>query len=178
MRLRFVVFLFLLALGVSSTRSASAEEAAVPPKPRSSQAVPVLATGAALLTLSWPASAAVAFDAAVGYRRRCEQAQGARDANPTIDGLGLAVQAIIVCSEKPPERHLVHPVVGPWLTLAEGRWSSAQTTLLVADGIAQGLGVALMAAGLIKLTTERSPHEGPRFSVSPTLGGINAVAVF
>jgi hypothetical protein len=77
------------------------------------------------------------------------------------------------------ERSLVVPLVGPWTTLASGQapggqWTAGQKTVLVADGLAQDLGFALLAYGAIRqLTIPR--HAGaaeppPAVTVEPGAG--------
>jgi hypothetical protein len=79
------------------------------------------------------------------------------------------------------ERTLVVPLVGPWTTLASGQapggqWTAEQKTVLVADGLAQDLGFALLAYGAIRQLTRHAgpPEPPPTITVEPGAGTATA----
>jgi hypothetical protein len=89
------------------------------------------------------------------------------------------------------DRLLWIPVAGPWMTLSSGQppggqWTGEQKALLVADGIAQDVGFAVLAYGVVrKLMALRRPlpvEPAPAIVVQPgaaaAMAGLTVVGRF
>lgn len=89
------------------------------------------------------------------------------------------------------ERSLWIPLAGPWMTLSSGQipggqWTGEQRTLLVADGIAQDVGFAVLAYGVLRklASAQRTPHaEAPaavvvRPGAGTAMAGLTVAASF
>ncbi len=94
-------------------------------------------------------------------------------------GASVAVGA---SSERPGDRYLFTPVVGPWLSLANrdcnrdpcGYDEDSNRILLVADGVLQGLGALLLVGGLFipeKIEETRVPSRSIKMTPISVRGG-------
>ena len=152
---------------------ASAQET---PPSRPVPRLPYVVSGAVLFGSSWAASYAVWLNSEVRQVVQCNSAMAtaqAHQADASWGGLGYELNAIAVCGSRPVEQYLWVPVAGPWVTLAHGQFDGASQTLLVADGVAQGVGLALMAYGLLRRVAAPVASEGtevPRVLVQPGAG--------
>ena len=98
--------------------------------------------------------------------------------------------------EVPGADHMLIPVVGPWVALAQSGCAENdtdgctaplvfRTILLVLDGLVQGGGVGLVGEGLFMTTEATGPEAGPDAAqwhvvpdVGPTHTGIGVVGTF
>jgi hypothetical protein len=94
----------------------------------------------------------------------------------------LASIAVAATTDRGSNNNLYIPVVGPWIALGERNCSEPTPcssawlggTLLVADGIAQGVGVIGIAASFMvpeKVTTIKVGSSGAKVSVTPSRAG-------
>jgi hypothetical protein len=81
------------------------------------------------------------------------------------------------------DRMLVIPLAGPWMTLSSGQvaggtWTGEQKALLVADGIAQDVGLAVLAYGVVQrlVLSPRMLRPEPPAAVTVRPGAGTAVA--
>jgi hypothetical protein len=102
------------------------------------------------------------------------------------------VASVVVAStsDRPSDKHLYVPVVGPWFDLANrgdcGNFGqpacdneTAYKVLLVADGIFQGIGALDIAGAFLFPETRivRTSDDGPRFRVAPSRVGPSGYGV-
>ena len=180
--MRTILAAMLTACAVGApARAAAQEPPAVErdtgPSPSSPTAGPPVAliTGAVLLGAAYAPSYAAWLGQAIQQTQCLSTAQG---------------WAVFSCSHV-SERTLVVPLVGPWTTLVSGQlpggqWTVGQKAVLVADGLAQDLGLALAAYGAIRLLTmprpARAAEAPPAISVQPGAGtamaGVTTVVRF
>jgi hypothetical protein len=100
----------------------------------------------------------------------------------------LASVAVAATTDRGSNNNLYIPVAGPWIALGNrdcseptpcsSKWLGS--TLLVADGIAQGLGVIGIAASFVvpeKVTTIKVGKSGAKVSVAPSRTGRDGYGV-
>ena len=162
----------IAGMGFVATRAAAQETSPSRPAPW----LPYVVSGAVIFGSSWAASYAVWLNSEVRQVVQCNGAMAtaqAHQADANWSGLGYELNAIAVCGSRPVEQYLWVPVAGPWVTLAHGQLDGASQTLLVADGVAQGAGLALMAYGLLRRVAAPVASEGtevPPLLVQPGVG--------
>jgi hypothetical protein len=174
MRLARIAIASALMAGMHSVSTSASAQETSPARP--APALPYVVSGAVLLGSSWAASYAAWLDSEIRQTVQCNNALAsaqAHQADPDWGGLGYQLDAIGVCGSPPADRNLWIPLAGPWMTLAQEGYGSVARAFLVADGVAQGAGLALMAYGLLRRFAE-SPRSGdtttPSILVQPGAG--------
>ncbi len=177
---------FLAAMTACATlAAASPAHAQESPAPRTTRGLPFIVTGAVTFGATWAASYAAFVGAEIGQLKQCNDATAAAQGHRGFDALSYDINEAVACTEKPAEHYLWVPAAGPWITLSRGQFTGAQRAVLVADGIAQGAGLALLAYGVYLQATSRAQVETPRSSAfrlhpgaGPSIAGLTLSASF
>jgi hypothetical protein len=175
------IFAILSAL-VTASPAALAQETRAQETPAPASHVlapsPLIVGGALLFGLSWTASSSVSLGASIRHWNQCTDAQNAANAansrvtslSTDLTALSANINAIAVCDTQPASASLWIPVAGPWVTLSNGSWNGLQQAALVADGVAQAAGLAVLAWGLLEgplASHPSTPTDAPAIEVRP-----------